>query len=457
MRGAEVDGNDVEAVAATMRELVADVRRRDNGPALLECVTYRVHGHYEGDPERYRDAEEAAEWKLRDPVDLAKHTMVERGFDAADIDRMVADVRDECERAETSARADPSPTIDDARAALYAPRSIVDEPAPIATGEIFRQMDAVHDALQQAMSDDESVWVAGIDVAAAGNVFGVTRGLSDEFPGRVLDSPICETALVGVAVGAALSGSRPIVEIMYLDFIGVCFDQLLNQAAKIRFMTGGRLDVPLVVRTQFGAGRSSGAQHSQSLEALLAHVPGLTVVMPSTPADAYGLLRAAIADPNPVIVIEHRLLYGMKGDKPPVEHFVPIGKAIIRRPGTDVTVVSWSRMVHVGLQVAEQLAADGISCEVIDMRSVAPLDIDLVAESVERTGRIVVAHEAVLNGGVGAEIVAQITNRCFWHLDAPPVRVATEFLPAPYATAAEADWLISPQQLEDGIREAVNA
>ena len=179
---------------------------------------------------------------------------------------------------------------------------------------------------------------------------------------------------------------RPIVEIMYLDFIGVCFDQLLNQAAKIRFMTGGRLDVPLVVRTQFGAGRSSGAQHSQSLEALLAHVPGLTVVMPSTPADAYGLLRAAIADPNPVIVIEHRLLYGMKGDKPPVEHVVPIGKAIIRRPGTDVTVVSWSRMVHVGLQVAEQLAADGISCEVDELQVGRTADVDLIAESVETDG-----------------------------------------------------------------------
>lgn len=457
MRGATVDGNDVEIVAEAMRELVADVRHGNHGPALLECVTYRVHGHYEGDPERYRDQEEAAEWSLRDPIDLAKQRLIERGVDESEIERIAADVREECDRAESAARVDPSPTIEDARAALYSSRSIVDEPAAITTGEIFRQMDAVHDALQQAMSDDETVWIAGIDVAAAGNVFGVTRGLSDAFPGRVLDSPICETALVGLAVGAAMSGSRPVVEIMYLDFIGVCFDQLLNQAAKIRFMTGGRLDIPMVVRTQFGAGRSSGAQHSQSLEALLAHVPGLTVVMPSTPSDAYGLLRAAIADPNPVIVIEHRLLYGMKGDKPPPDHLVPIGKGIVRRRGTDVTVVSWSRMVHVSLQVADELAAEDISCEVIDMRSVAPLDIDIVAESVQRTGRIVVVHEAVLNGGVGAEIVAQITNRCFWHLDAPPHRVATEFLPAPYATSAEADWLISPDQVKDGIRQAMNA
>ena len=457
MRGATVDGNDVEAVAVMMGELVDDARRDDHGPALLECVTYRFHGHYEGDPERYRDRAEVDEWRLRDPIELATRRMTERGFDVSEIDRIVAEVRDECEHAENAARADPSPTIDDARAALYAPRRIVDEPDAIATGEIFKQMDAVHDALRKAMSDDDAVWIAGIDVAAAGNVFGVTRGLAEEFPGRVLDSPISETALVGVAVGAAMAGSKPVVEVMYLDFIGVCFDQLLNQAAKIRFMTGGRLDVALVVRTQFGAGRSSGAQHSQSLEALLAHVPGLTVVMPSTPADAYGLLRAAIADPNPVIVIEHRLLYGMKGDKPPADHIVPIGKAIVRRPGTDVTVVSWSRMVHVSLQVADELAAEGVSCEVIDMRTVAPLDIDLVAESVQRTGRVVVVHEAVLNGGVGAEIVAQITNRCFWHLDAPPVRVATEFLPAPYATSAEAEWLISPDRVRAGIRAAVDA
>src|SRR4029077_19675137 len=215
--------------------------------------------------------------------------------------------------------------------------------------------------------------VAGIDVGDGGNVFGLTRGLREQFGDRVRDTPISETAIVGLAVGAAMAGLRPVVEVMYLDFLGVCFDQLLNQAAKIPFMTGGAAEMALTVRTQFGAGRSSGSQHSQSLEALLAHIPGLTVVMPSTPADTYGLLRAAIQDPNPVIFIENRLLYGMKGPQPPADHLVPIGKASVVRRGTDITVVSVSRMVHEALAAAEALAQRGISAEVIDLRTVAPL------------------------------------------------------------------------------------
>jgi 2-oxoisovalerate dehydrogenase E1 component len=192
-------------------------------------------------------------------------------------------------------------------------------------------------------------------VGAGGNVFGLTRGLADEFGARVRDTPISETAIIGLGVGAAMAGMRPVVEMMYLDFLGVCFDQLLNQAAKLPFMTGGAAEMALTVRTQFGAGRSSGSQHSQSLEALLAHIPGLTVVMPSTPADTYGLLRAAIADPNPVIFIENRLLYGMKGPQPPPDYILPIGKSAIVRPGTDVTVVSVSRMVHEAIAAAERL------------------------------------------------------------------------------------------------------
>ena len=200
---------------------------------------------------------------------------------------------------------------------------------------------------------DERVFVAGIDVGAGGNVFGLTRGLADRFGDRVRDTPISETAIVGLGVGAAMAGMRPVVELMYLDFLGVCFDQLLNQAAKLPFMTGGAAEMALTVRTQFGAGRSSGSQHSQSLEALLAHIPGLSVVMPSTPADTYGLLRAAIQDPNPVVFIENRLLYGMKGPQPPPDYILPIGKSAVVRPGTDVTVVSVSRMVHEAVAAAE--------------------------------------------------------------------------------------------------------
>ena len=247
-------------------------------------------------------------------------------------------------------------------------------------------MDAIHDALEVELAGDDRVFVAGIDVGAGGNVFGLTRGLHERFGDRVRDTPISETAIMGVGVGAAMAGMRPVVELMYLDFVGVCLDQLLNQAAKMPFMTGGAAEMALTVRTQFGAGRSSGSQHSQSLEALLAHIPGLTVVMPSTPADTYGLLRAAIQDPNPVVFIENRLLYGMKGPQPPADHILPIGKApSCARAPTSPSCRSrgWSTRRS---PPPSALAADGISVEVIDLRTVAPLDM-ATDPRVGRSGR----------------------------------------------------------------------
>jgi 2-oxoisovalerate dehydrogenase E1 component len=262
---------------------------------------------------------------------------------------------------------------------------------------------------------------------------------------------------VGVAVGSAMAGMRPVVELMYLDFLGVCLDQLLNQAAKLPFMTGGAASMALTVRTQFGAGRSSGSQHSQSLEALLAHIPGLTVVMPSTPADTYGLLRAAIRDPNPVVFIEHRLLYGMKGPRPPEDHLVPIGRAAVVRPGDHVTVVSVSRMVHEAVAAAELVAADGISAEVIDLRTVAPLDTATVVESVARTSRLVIAHEAVVPFGIGAEIAATVAADAFWDLDAPIERVGAAATPPPYAPDLERAWLPDRDDIATAIRRVVGA
>ena len=274
-----------------------------------------------------------------------------------------------------------------------------------------------------------------------GNVFGLMRGLHDKFGDRVRDTPISETAIMGLGVGAAMAGMRPIVEIMYFDFVGVCLDQLLNQAAKLPFMTGGRAEMALTVRTQFGAGRSSGSQHSQSLEALLAHIPGLSVVMPSTPADAYGLLRSAIQDPNPVIFVENRLLYGMKGPQPPADHIIPIGRSSVVRAGTDITLVSVSRMVHEALAAAEAVAAEGISVEVIDLRTVAPLDLVPVLESVGKTSRLLIAHEAVVPFGIGAEIAATVAREAFWDLDAPIERIGAAPAPPPYAPELERAWL----------------
>jgi 2-oxoisovalerate dehydrogenase E1 component len=249
-----------------------------------------------------------------------------------------------------------------------------------------------------------------------------------------------------------MAGMRPVVELMYLDFLGVCFDQLLNQAAKLPFMTGGGAQMALTVRTQFGAGRSSGSQHSQSLEALLAHIPGLSVVMPSTPADTYGLLRAAIQDPNPVVFIENRLLYGMKGPEPPTDHIVPIGASVVVRPGSDVTVVSVSRMVHEAVAAADLVADEGISVEVVDLRTVAPLDMAPILDSVQRTSRLLVAHEAVTPFGIGAEIAATVAREAFWDLDAPIERVGAAATPPPYAPDLERAWLPDRDDIAGAIR-----
>jgi 2-oxoisovalerate dehydrogenase E1 component len=411
-----VDGNDVAAVAAVMGDVVAGVRT-GSGPAVVEAATYRWHGHYEGDPERYRSPEEVAEWQARDPIVRHRQALLDAGVGEDELARLVASVAAELDEAVVQARglAAPSPTaLFDFVLRERRPRA---EPAPPADdAPVWRTMDAVRRALEDELASDERVFLAGIDVGEGGNVFGLTRGLRERFGERVRDTPISETAVVGLGVGAAMAGLRPVVELMYLDFLGVCLDQLLNQAAKLPFMTGGAADMGLTVRTQFGAGRSSGSQHSQSLEALLAHIPGLTVVMPSTPADTYGLLRAAVQDPNPVVVIENRLLYGMKGPEVPPEFVLPLGRSTVVRPGSDVTVVSVSRMVHEATAAADELAAEGVSAEVIDLRTVAPLDLAPVLDSVHRTGRLLIAHEAVVPFGIGAEVAAVAAREAFWDL-----------------------------------------
>ncbi|MFJ8060661.1 pyruvate dehydrogenase complex E1 component subunit beta [Streptomyces sp. NPDC096142] len=442
-----VDGNDVLAVAQTMTGIVARLRA-GGGPVLLEAETYRWHGHYEGDPERYRPAEEVAAAKERDPLLVAR-----RQLDAAAADAVDEEIDKEIEAAVDWARSLPEPAPETLHDHVSAPRLPVPEPAPLpADAEIFRSMDAVRLALEHELAADPAVFVAGIDVGAGGNVFGLTRGLAQAFPGRVRDTPISESAVVGTAVGAAMAGMKPVVEIMYMDFIGVCLDMLLNQAAKLRFMTGGRASMPLVVRTQFGAGRSSGSQHSQSLEAILAHIPGLTVVMPSDPADTYGLLRAAIQDPNPVVFVENRLQYGLKGPRPPADHLIPLGRAKVVREGTDVTLVSWSRMVQDALAAAESLAGEGISVEVIDLRTITPLDRETVLASLAKTNRLVIAHEAVRDFGVGAELAALAVDEGFWHLDAPVTRVAPPPVPAPYTPSLERVWLPSRDTIAQTLR-----
>jgi len=447
-----VDGNDVVATALAMRDVVAAVRT-GSGPAIVEATTYRWHGHYEGDPERYRSAEEVREWEAKDPLLVHERRFGAAGVDADTIASARAAVERELDDALRSARRGKQPAIATLTDFVVRPRDERPEPPPpAADAEPFRTMDAIRNALEAELASDERVFVAGIDVGAGGNVFGLTRGLRDRFGDRVRDTPISENAIVGLGVGAAMAGMRPVVEVMYLDFLGVCLDQLLNQAAKLPFMTGGGAPMALTVRTQFGAGRSSGSQHSQSLEALLAHIPGLTVVMPSTPADTYGLLRASIQDPNPVVFIENRLLYGMKGPQPAPDHVVPIGISSVVQPGDDITVVSVSRMVHEAVAAADAVVADGISVEVIDLRTVAPLDMAPILESVHKTSRLLIAHEAVVPFGIGAEIAATVARDAFWDLDAPIERVGAAATPPPYAPELERAWLPDRDDIADAIR-----
>jgi 2-oxoisovalerate dehydrogenase E1 component len=448
-----VDGNDVLEVASAVAQEVEKLRG-GGGPGFIEASTLRARGHYEGDQQRYRTAEEQAAWRSGDPVEVSAARIVEMGGGDRLLE-MNRKVQSEIEAAVEAARAAPPPDLDGLTDFVMRDvRATVTEAKP-GGGETFRYLDALREALADELEADPSVWIAGIDVAAGGGVFAVTKGLSDRFPGRVRDTPISETAIMGLAVGGSLAGTRPVVELMYLDFIGVCFDQILNQAAKMHFMTGGAARMSLVVRTQFAAGRSSGPQHSQSLESILTQVPGVKVVMPSEPADAYGLLRAAIQDPNPVVFIENRLLYGRVGPRPKPGATVPIGRAAIRRKGAHVTVVSWSRMVHDVLEAAETLAEKGIEVEVIDLRTVAPIDRDMIAASVVETHRLLIAHEAVITSGVGAEIAAWAASELFWDLDVPVARVAPPFSPVPYARELEQAWLPGAKAIADAIERLV--
>ena len=301
---------------------------------------------------------------------------------------------------------------------------------------------AITATLAEAMRADERVFVLGEDVAEGGP-YTATAGLAEEFgTARVINTPISEAAITGVAIGAAQSGMRPVLEIMFIDFITLALDQLVNAAAKAHFMSGGQLTVPMVLRTQGGAGQRGAAQHSQSLESWLTHVPGLKVVMPSRASDAAGLLASAIADPNPVVYVENKTLYFRKGDVPEPRQAVPIGEAVTLRAGGDVTIVALSRLVHDALAAAELLSAEhGIEVEVIDPRTLVPLDLATIVESVQRTGRLVVAHEAVEHGGFGAEIVAQVQSAAFDYFDAPIERVGAPFAPIPLSPPLEDAYL----------------
>ena len=300
-------------------------------------------------------------------------------------------------------------------------------------------LQAVSDALREEMRENEKVFLLGEDMGVYGGCFGVTRGFLAEFgPDRVIDTPIAENSFSNMAVGAAMAGYRPVVEFMFSDFISVAFDAIVNQAAKQRFMLGGQVQVPVVFRTPAGSGTGAAAQHSQSLEAVLCHVPGLKVIMPSTPYDAKGLLKAAIRDNNPVVFFEHKIAYSVKGEVPDESYVLPIGKADIKRPGKDVTIISYSYTIHKCLEAAKKLEQDGIDAEVLDLRTLSPLDREAIIASVKKTGRVLITHESVQKFGVGAEVAAVIADsEAFFYLDRPIRRYAGEDIPIPYTPDLE--------------------
>lgn len=447
--GETVDGMDVLAVRNAVSKAVARARRGE-GPTLIEAITYRYYGHSHSDPRAYRTREEEAEWRKRDPIILLKNAMQNINWlTEEEFERLDEAMQRKLEKAMEFATNSPDPSPDELCTDVYAPSpwTQADIEAERALRERVRDdpnmrqisyAQALQEAMREEMLRDEHVFIMGEDVGLYGGAYGATRGLYKEFgEWRVIDTPISEATIGGAAVGAAMAGMRPVAEIMYVDFTPLAMDQIANQGAKNRYMFGGKTIVPMVIRTEGGAGRAIAAHHSQSLEALWTHFPGIYVVMPATPYDAKGLLKAAIRDDNPVMFIEHKMLYREKGPVPEEEYIIPLGVADIKRPGKDITLVTYSRMVLRALEAAEILAKEGIDVEVIDLRTLKPLDLETIITSVKKTGRLVGVTEAYENTSFINEVMAQVNDHAFDWLDAPMVRVAAANVPVPRAEVLE--------------------
>jgi 2-oxoisovalerate dehydrogenase E1 component len=442
MPGVTIDGNDVTEVFATTADAVGRARRGE-GPSFIEAITYRWGDHsMRANLPRYRTEAEEAKWRAEsDPLTRARAALEERQVPEERLAALVAEANAEVEAAIAFGKDQPEPTLE-AMAASVGVAHAVPAPAPppgaASRGDIGF-VEAVREAIDQEMARDPSVFVIGEDVGKIGGIFGCTRGLIDKYgAARLRDAPISEGAISNFAVGAAATGLRPIVEIQLFDFVTLMMDAIVNQAAKFRYMLGGTPKVPIVFRGPQGGGIRLGAQHSQSLEAWFCHVPGLVVLAPSTPYDAKGLLTAAIRDDNPVVFLEHKLLYVQsKGPVPEAPYALPIGKADIKRAGTDVTIVATMAMVAPALAAARDLARDGIEAEVIDPRTLRPLDTETILASVRKTNRLVVVHEGWKKWGFGAEIAACAMEEAFDWLDAPVERVGMRDVPMPYNDTLE--------------------
>jgi 2-oxoisovalerate dehydrogenase E1 component len=453
-----VDGGDPFAVQEAVASAAAACRRGE-GPVLLECKTVRLSGHYNKDVQHYRPKEDSEAARAGDPLALLVHSAVKKGSLSEDeIDAIDEDVYTTIDQIADKVRQMPEPTTDDVTEHVYAPAETSDDAISDAPDEPTKELTylrAINLALRTEMVNRPEVAIWGEDVGFAGGIFGVTRGLHKEFGDtRIFDTPIAEAAILGAAVGAAMEGMRPVVEIMWADFVFVALDQIINQAANVRYVNRSRLSAPLTIRMQQGVTPGSCAQHSQSIEAILAHIPGIKVGLPATAQDAYSMTRAAIGDPDPTVLIEHRSLYQESGSVTAGGRVEAAAGARTHRTGADVAIITWGAMLGAALTAAENLAVDGIEATVLDLRWLRPLDDDAIARVVSATsGRVLVVHEANVSGGFGAEVSARITERHFGTLRGPVHRIGLDELRMPSAPALQAAVLPGAADIEDAARK----
>lgn len=444
MPGIEIDGNDPLVVFRETRA-AADRARAGGGPSLIEAKTYRYYAHTSDDDDRlYRTREEVDEWRRNDPVVFLKQYLIEERLLSEETEQEILE-KVETELAEAVAHAEAAPPPDDAYGHVYA-RPIeqhhpATEPEPAVVGDLTNMITAINLTLHEILDSDDRAVVFGEDVAGKkGGVFKATQGLTAEFgENRCFNTPLAESSIIGCAVGMAAAGRRPLPEIQFADYIHPAFDQIVSEVARVHYRSNGGWHLPIVIRTPYGAGIHGALYHSQSIEAFYAHVPGLKVVVPSTPADVKGLLHAAFEDPDPVLFLEPKKLYRLcKGPFPPGDHVVPLGRASIRHSGTDVTILAYGAMAYFAMEAVPVLEELDISAEVIDLRSLKPLDWPTIHESVKKTSRVLIVHEDNEFCGYGAELAAQIADKAFEWLDAPVRRYALADIPAmPYAQELE--------------------
>jgi 2-oxoisovalerate dehydrogenase E1 component len=453
-----VDGNDALAVQQAAAQAIGRARAGD-GPTLLECETYRTRPHAEGMGDySYRTREDVAAWRERCPIKRLHRDLIDKGIATdAELNAAVAEIQAQVAAAEKTAERAPLPEAASATEHVYCSTRALVPTAPPAGGREISSVAGTVEALDAAMARDGGIFVLGEGIGERGGNFATTTGLFKKYGAeRLRDTPICERGFVGLACGSAMTGTRPVIDFMFADFINDAFGELVNQIAKIQYMSSGRLRMPVILRGCIGIGHSAATHHSGKYYSIYAHIPGLRVVVPSSPFDAKGLFAHALNVGDPVLFLEHRELMSVKGPVPVESYEIEFGKARIVRAGTDVTVVALALMVHRALAVAEELAKEGISVELIDPRTIAPLDVETVLESVAKTGRLLILDEDFAPFGFGAEIAAVIADRGFDDLDAPIRRLNGAFAPTPYSPPLEKALVPQSDEIARAIRDLAN-